>query len=238
MTTLMRAGNIGSIATSLHPNGNAYVLLKRDMPGGSVILLEQAWNGAISRIIKVWASKGDFNTIINTIKAEEKAAGRRQDFLTQQVDRPISSPSLVVRPDGSILLNHTFGGGDGLCDWSVEILPNVCTPFTHQGTWPLTVSATDDVARRAAQAAHDRANVAYSTADAAKDAAKKAADQAGKSVDVLKIVSDDIANDQGRLRHALWPRVQKIVADVIYLMLKDAASPLINVIKQGGHVIK
>lgn len=233
--TLMRGGNIGVTNTSLHPNGNAYVLLKRDIPGSAIILAEQDWNGAFTRIIKVWANRYDYSKIISTIKAEERAANRTQDFATEQVEKPISSPSCVCRQDGSILINHTFGGGDGLCDWQVEIIPNACQPWTPQGSWPLTVSATDTVARQAAQSARDRADAAARMADSASgvaDTAKSKAEVAQKAAQgatldagkVLQIVSDDIAaglkkdekgNRGGRLIHVLWQFGLQVIPDVL-----------------------
>lgn len=242
MITLMKNGNIGVTSTSLHPDGHSYVLLKRDVPGSAILLYEQDWNGMPTRLIKLWAKAGDLKTITSNVVKEERAAGRPGTFPTEAVDGPIASPSLICRPDGSILLNHVFGGGrdDGYTDWQVEILPNVCAPFTYHGTWPLTVSATDDQARRLATSAQGTAERAASMAAAADDEAGEAMKRVKAIVqpDILKVVSDDITSDQGRLRHALWPRVLAMVADAIYVQLKDAASPLINTIRNGGQVIK
>lgn len=240
--TLMRGGNIGMTATTLHPDGHSYVLLKRDIPGSCILLYEQDWNGNPTRLIKMWPNRTNAKELQSTITKEEQAAHRPTSFAVEAVEKPISTPSLVCRPDGSVLLNHTFGGSDGLCDWQVEILPNVCAPFTPTGTWPLTVSATDDQARRVAQGAQQQAAAALAKANEADDTAEEALKKAGKGGltgdQVLQIVSDDIANNQGRLRHALWPRILTMVADAIYVQLKDAASPLINTIRNGGQVVK
>lgn len=244
MTTLIRGGNIGSVAVGAHPNGTNYLYFKRDVPGSCACLYEQAHDGRLTRCIFVWANRSDFDKIVKMIKDEEKAAGRPTTFGTQQVEKPISSPTLLCRPDGSIRMLHTFGGGDGYTDLSYEDIPGVYEPWTPTGTWPLTVSATDTDARKAAQGARDRADVAARMADSAQgtaDTAKSRVDalaKAGTGGVTLKAISDDIASDTGTLRHALFPRVQRIVADVVYLMLKDKDSPLINVIRQGGRVIE
>lgn len=231
MTTLMRGGNIGMTATTLHPNGTTYVILKRDIPGSCILLYEQDWNGTPTRLIKMWANRSNLRELHSTLQREEQAAGRPAGFPVEGVEKPISTPSLVCRPDGAILLNHTFGGNDGLCDWQVEILPNACAPFSYQGSWPLTVAATDTEARRVALGAQQQAVAALGKANEAEDTAEEALKKAKNSTggltrdEVLGLVSDDIAaglvkdaqgRRQGRLIHALWQVVSSALEDLLW----------------------
>lgn len=231
MITLMRGGNIGCTATTLHPAGLTYVLLKRDIPGSCILLYEQDWNGTPTRLIKMWANRSNLRELHSTLQREEQAAGRPVPFPVEAVEKPISTPSLVCRPDGAILINHTFGGTDGLCDWQVEVLAGACPPFTHQGTWPLTVSATDTEARRVALSAQQQAAAALGKANEAEDTAKEAKKEAAKKGSgltpdqVLGLVSDDIAlglrkdaqgRRQGRLIHALWQVVESALNDLLW----------------------
>lgn len=246
MNNVMRAGNVGVVSTSAHPNGLRYCIVKRDIPGGCFLVYERNRRG-LTRLIKMYPGHSDAAKLVPMLRDEEAAAGRPTDFLVQPIDKPLSTPSVTCCADGTLEIDLTPGGSDGLCDWVIDEIPNACAPFTYDGEWPITVSATDDQARRGIDAALSQIESLKRDINNGKDIANDALkrvknlEKAGAGLNkdaVLQLVSDDLANDNGRLRHALWPRVLKMVGDALYLQLKDAASPLINVIRQGGKVIQ
>jgi len=157
----------------------------------------------------------------------------------------------IPLPDGSVYVSTCAGAGDAVVQFE-DILPDACPPFTPGATYQYTVSAHDQVARQNAVAAIQRAQRAEQTAEKAKDDVKVNGTNVERRIDavvasaqkamsgmaldpkrLLQIVVDDIKNPNGMVRGALWP----LVADAIYAQLRNAASPLINVIKQGGRVI-
>ncbi len=246
MINVMHSGNVGVVSTSAHPNGLRYCIVKRDIPGGCFLVYERT-NTRLVRLIKMYPGHSDKDVLVSLLRQEEAAAGRPTDFAVQPIDKPLSTPCITCCPNGSLEIDLTPGGGDGLCDWVIDEIPGACAPFTYDGEWPITVSATDDQARRAVLAMTSAIDATRREANSAKDIGNdalkrvKALEKKGSGLDVpamLKAVSDDIASDTGVLRHALWPRVLKMVGDALYLQLRDAASPLINVIKQGGRPIQ
>lgn len=164
--------------------------------------------------------------------------------------------AVAAGDDGSCMFIISAGDGTGKGEirdgWAYY--PSTATGWpAADGRTPVQfTSATEDafarqqiaaIAQSAANAAvkaeqaHGRANDMIKLV---KDEVKKAVGKVTGGLDVrsvLQAVSDDLASDTGIIRHALWPRVQKMLADGMYLMLKDASSPLINVIRQGGQVI-
>jgi hypothetical protein len=253
MNFVSGVGNIGSAVPCEHPDGRAFTIVKRDIPSHAVLVYEEDAGENIVRLVKAYLDRGSARQLQTMLVNEERAARRPDSFPVALIDGPVSSPGLTCRPDGSLKARIPAGKpkSDGYCGLYIDIIPNACPAWTPQGTWPLTVAATDDTARRLALGAQQRADGAAATANDAGNAAgdvlkrvkavEKAISAGGSSISpdqVLKTVSDDIASDTGALRHALFPRVAQMVKDIIYLMLKDAASPLINVIKQGGKVIE
>lgn len=171
--------------------------------------------------------------------------------------------AVAVGDDGSMcfLLSAGDGGKDFEIRDGTAYYPPQLTGFpTIDGRRPIQftsgiedafarqqIAAISQAVNNATSKAADAASKANEMTKLVKDEVKKAVGKATGGLDenaVLKIVSDDLAakdgagNYSGRLRHALFPLVEMITDNRVFLMLKNAASPLINVIKQGGRPIQ
>ena len=215
---------------ALHPDGSIYQAVQSKKGGVSQLVIRRRNVDGTYTELKRYRSGVDFRGIPGISQA-------------------------IPMPDGSIYVSTCAGAGDAVVQFE-DVLPNACPPFSPGATYQYSVSAEDRQARHMAQAAVQTAQRAEATAEKAEDAVNVNGDNverrigevveaarnnmSGAGIDaarILRIVSDDLVSTAGTLRHALWPKVQAMVADSIYAQLKNAGSPLINVIKQGGKVI-
>lgn len=243
MNTLDIVGNYGSAIPVVHPTHDLmYTIIKRDVPGSTVVVWERRWDGSLIRIVKAYFTRSDASKNRGALQGQERAAGRPTDYPTEVIDKPVSTPGIVLIPNGNVIVDLTAGvSGGGYAKWHYDTLVGVAPPWGWAGPWPNTAvfSATDTEARRLAQAAVNQAEVAKATSAAGRDVAEEAMKKAkdaeriavaagGGGLDgaaVLTTVNDDLVagrkqpNGQrgGRLVHALWPLLNDLIADIQWI---------------------
>lgn len=218
-------GNNGAVISDLHPDGTLYIARRRDMgAGGRMMAIQQLGaDGSVIRTIKVYAERVDGDL-------------RREfpDVPIEDVDGPLGTGSVQCAPDGSLRVIILPGNG-GICAFAYELIPNACAPFTHTGTWPLTVSATDDEARRQNAAVVSQLEQLKGVVRSAQNAANQAND------DIKSLKKNGPTAPAGGVSR---DDVQKMVDDAGFKKALDAIydqavnqkdSPLNNVIQQ--HII-